>query len=162
MVSGMRTARMTPMSSESSLPPSDPLAPLEQIGLRPGVPGTTRTPDAEELLEAVRGGSLDRVRALLDAGVDPSVRVCTHGIWCSGNEFVTPLMEAGVTPGSEDIVKLLLSRGGDPRARREKRVDVGYDDFKWEGTGEYETAVDLARAAGLHDLAALLEAAARD
>lgn len=80
---------------------------------------------------AVAAGSLKLVRTLVEAGANPNA-VQRGGY--------TPLMGAAAA-GLEDIVELLLSNGAQPTPK----CDDG------------QTAADLARHKGHHDLAARLE-----
>jgi hypothetical protein len=95
-------------------------------------------------LEAIDALDLAEIQRIVQHGADVNAHYCSHGIWCSGDQFVTPLMAAAKTRGSLEIVNFLLGAGADPRVEREIRTDVGYDDYKWEGTGSYETAASLA------------------
>ena len=75
------------------------------------------------------------VSLLLEFGVDPNQR----GI----NDYTALHMAVGER--NADAVKLLLAAGADPQART--RID------------DYETPLELATRAGLHDIAALLSSA---
>jgi hypothetical protein len=95
-------------------------------------------------LEAIDALDLAEIQRIVQHGADVNAHYCSHGIWCSGDQFVTPLMAAAKTRGSLEIVNFLLGAGADPRVEREIRTDVGYDDYKWEGPGSYEPAASLA------------------
>lgn len=132
--------------SDLPAPGEDPpaIAVLKEIGLRPGAADTVQDSLTALLLKAVEALDLPEVRRIIEHGADVNARYCDHGIWCMGHEFVTPLMAAAKTSGALEIVRCLLSAGADARIEREWRVDVGYGDFKWEGTGAFESAAELA------------------
>jgi ankyrin repeat protein len=80
---------------------------------RPPVPPT---PDPQQpLQDAVRSGSLDAVRLLLDAGADPDERIQIGQLEDQTFSVGGPLMEA-VNIGRIDIARLLLARGASPNA----------------------------------------------
>jgi ankyrin repeat protein len=109
----------------------------------------------EALLEAILNGDRAAVDRLLVEGADVNAKVCTMAIWASGDEFDTPLIVAAEC-GDLEMVKHLLGKGADASVEREIREDVGYDDYRFEGTGEYESAADVASKAGHPTVAELL------
>jgi ankyrin repeat protein len=80
---------------------------------RPPVPPRLDPPHPLE--DAVRRGSLDAVRQLLDAGVDPDERTQVGQLEDQTFSVGGPLMEA-VNTGRIDIARLLLERGASPNA----------------------------------------------
>ncbi len=133
------------MDSDLPKPGTNPdgIALLRELGLNPGSTGSVQDELHRVLFDAIGKLDLGRVKRIVEHGADVNARYCTHGIWCSGHAFVTPLMEAAGTRGALAIVRYLVEKGADPTIAREIREDIGYSDFKWEGTGKYETALDL-------------------
>ena len=100
------------------------------------VNATARNPmQVQPLHAAVAGRNLEAVRALVDAGADPSAR--QHGGW-------TPLM-AAAAHGDTEIVEVLLAAGADPGAASDER----------------KTATSLAAEEGHRDLSERLQALTR-
>ncbi len=149
--------------SESDLPApgrdSNGIALLKELGLRPGSADSVQDELTQLLLKAIDAHDLPLVKRIVEHGADVNAHYCDHGIWCSGQQFVTPLMAAADTSPSLPIVEYLLSVGADPTDRRELREDVGYSDYKWEGTGRYERAGDLTSEPAVRALLAAAAAA---
>lgn len=107
------------------------------------------------LLEAVASGDCVLAAELIDQGADVNFRErSSAACYFAGREFTTPLFEAK-TP---EMAKLLLGRGADPSVEREIKEDVGLSDFKFEGTGEYESFLTMRHAPEMAELVRGLKA----
>ena len=85
--------------------------------------------DPKGLLTAVRAGDVDRVTALLDAGVDPNAR--TRTVLAFGGSWDDSPLHAAAERGDAGLLTLLLGAGGDPDLRR-----TGPRGAETEPTGE--------------------------
>jgi len=104
----------------------------------------------EQLVEAARKGDLVAVVMAVGKGADVNAKVSTMGSYMAFLvEFETPLMAAvqsyyARTGSNMEVVRYLVGKGADPALEREIQEDVGISDVKLEGTGKYESAIDLA------------------
>ena len=83
-----------------------------------------------QLLEAIRLQDVERVRALLAAGVDPNTRepsrryVYHYGYWLTDEDTALTLACNAITAERLAIVRMLLDCGADPAARNAKGLNA--------------------------------------
>jgi hypothetical protein len=102
----------------------------------------------EQLCEAARKGDYVWVRLLIAQGADVNAKVSTLATYMGSLvAFETPLMAAVSGKVNMEVIQWLVEKGADPALEREIMSDEGISDVRLEGTGKYESAIDLARGA---------------